>query len=217
MMKKLGIFVVFFISIASIFAACQNTQETEKSNDTLNKTCFPVVKNNGKNPVVTFEMENGKKIKAELYPEIAPNTVANFISLIKKGYYDGVSFHRVVKGFVIQGGDPQGTGTGGPGYGIKGEFDSNGCPNELKHEEGVLSMARSSAPDSAGSQFFIVTGNAQHLDGEYAGFGQVIEGLDVVKEIENTPTNQSRPVNAVIMKKVTVETFDVQYPEPEKV
>jgi len=165
------------------------------------------------NPIVTFEMENGKKIVAELYPEIAPNTVANFVSLVQSGFYDGLIFHRVIAGFMIQGGDPQGTGMGGPGYTIKGEFARNGFrENNLRHTRGVLSMARSMMPNSAGSQFFIMHANAPHLDGDYAAFGKVTEGLDVVDEIAATKTGrQDRPVTDQRMKKVTVETFGETY------
>ncbi len=168
-------------------------------------------------PIVTIEMENGDVMKAELYPEIAPNTVNNFISLINKGYYDGVIFHRVIRGFMLQGGDPEGTGMGGPGYSIKGEFTHNGFKNDLKHEPGVLSMARTMFPDSAGSQFFIMHQTSPHLDGDYAAFGKVIEGMDVVNKIAETETDYSdRPLQVQRMKKVTVETFGVEYPEPEK-
>ena len=164
------------------------------------------------NPIVTIEMENGDIMKAELYPEIAPNTVNNFISLIQKGYYDGIIFHRVIRGFMLQGGDPTGTG-----YSIAGEFSHNGFQNDLKHTPGVLSMARTMIPDSAGSQFFIMHQTSPHLDGEYAAFGQVIEGMDVVNKIAETPTDYSdRPVAEQKMKKVTVDTFGVDYPEPEK-
>ena len=170
-----------------------------------------------KNPIVTFEINSGKKIVAELYPEIAPNTVNNFVSLVSKGFYNGICFHRVISGFMIQGGDPLGNGTGGPGYSIKGEFTSNGFKNNLKHERGVLSMARAMNPNSAGSQFFIMHEDAPYLDGQYAGFGKVIEGIDVVDEIANTQTDYSdRPYDDVIMKKVTVETFGVEYAEPVK-
>ena len=169
------------------------------------------------NPIVTFEMENGGIIKAELYPEIAPNTVNNFISLINNGFYDGLIFHRVIKGFMIQGGDPEGTGMGGPGYGIKGEFASNGFKNDLAHEEGVLSMARSMMPNSAGSQFFIMHKDSPHLDGDYAAFGKVSDGMDVVDKIAESKTDRSdRPVDEVKIKKVTVDTFGEDYPEPEK-
>lgn len=169
-----------------------------------------------KNPIVTFEMENGDVFKAELYPEIAPNTVRNFISLINHNFYDGVIFHRVIKGFMIQGGDPEGIGIGGPGYAIKGEFSANGFKNDLKHERGVLSMARSMMPDSAGSQFFVMHKDSPHLDGQYAGFGKVIEGMDVVDKIAETKTNfQDKPKQDQVMKTVTVETFGVDYDEPE--
>lgn len=171
-----------------------------------------------KNPIITIEMENGKTIKAELYPEIAPNTVNNFISLVKKEYYNGLSFHRVIYGFMIQGGCPEGTGCGGPGYAIKGEFSQNGFKNDLKHTAGVLSMARTMMPDSAGSQFFIMHKDAPHLDGQYATFGKVIEGMEIVNEIAECDTDFSdKPLDAQIMKKVTVETFGEKYPEPEKV
>lgn len=169
------------------------------------------------NPIVTITMENGDIIKAELYPEIAPQSVNNFISLINKKFYDGVIFHRVIKGFMIQGGDPEGTGCGGPGYSIKGEFSANGFKNDLKHTEGVLSMARTMIPDSAGSQFFIMHKNSPHLDGQYAAFGKVIEGMDVVNKIAETKTYWSdRPRQEQKMKSVTVETFGVEYPEPVK-
>ena len=158
------------------------------------------------NPIVTIEMENGDVMKAELYPEIAPNTVNNFISLVKKGYYDGIGFHRIIAGFMIQGGCPEGTGMGGPGYSIKGEFSSNGFKNDLKHTPGVLSMARTMAPNSAGSQFFIMHETSPHLDGAYAAFGKVIEGMDIVNEIAETATDwRDRPIIGQMMKKVTVE------------
>ena len=169
------------------------------------------------NPIVTIEMENGDIIKAELYPEVAPNTVNNFISLINKKFYDGVIFHRVIPGFMIQGGDPNGTGTGGPGYQIPGEFGANGYKNELKHTRGVLSMARTMIPDSAGSQFFVMHKTSPHLDGDYAAFGKVIEGMEVVNAIAEVDTDFSdRPRTPQVMKTVTVETFGVDYPEPEK-
>lgn len=170
-----------------------------------------------KNPVVTFEMEDGGIIKAELYPELAPNTVNNFISLVNKGFYNGLIFHRVINGFMIQGGCPDGNGMGGPGYSIKGEFSQNGFPNTLKHEEGVLSMARAMAPDSAGSQFFIMHKNSPHLDGAYAAFGKVIEGMDVVNKIADVRTDYNdRPMKEQKMKSVTADTFGETYPEPEK-
>ena len=169
------------------------------------------------NPIVTFTMENGDVIKAELYPDIAPISVNNFISLINKNFYDGLIFHRVIPGFMIQGGDPEGTGMGGPGYSIKGEFAANGIENNLKHTEGVLSMARSMMPNSAGSQFFIMHKDAPHLDGSYAAFGKVIEGMENVNKIAETPTDYSdRPLEDQRIKSVTVETFGVEYPEPEK-
>ena len=171
-----------------------------------------------KNPVVTITMENGDVMKAELYPEIAPNTVNNFISLIRKGFYDGVIFHRVIRGFMLQGGDPEGTGMGGPGYSIKGEFSSNGFTNNLKHDPGVLSMARTMIPDSAGSQFFIMHKKSPHLDGEYAAFGKIIEGMEVVNTIAETATAPNdRPYETQRMEHVTVETFGVDYPEPETI
>lgn len=169
------------------------------------------------NPVVTFEMENGDIMKAELYPEVAPNTVNNFVSLVKKGFYDGLIFHRVISGFMIQGGDPEGTGIGGPGYSIKGEFAQNGVANSLVHDAGVLSMARAMHPDSAGSQFFIMHKNAPHLDGAYAAFGKVTEGMEVVNQIAETDTDYSdRPLDEQKIKSMTVDTFGVDYPEPEK-
>ena len=170
------------------------------------------------NPVVTIEMENGGVIKAELYPEIAPNTVNNFISLVKKGFYAGVIFHRVIPGFMIQGGDPEGTGMGGPGYSIKGEFTGNGFKNELRHKRGVLSMARTMMPNSAGSQFFIMHDAAPHLDNQYAAFGKVIEGLEVVDAIAKVKRDYNdRPETPQVMKKVTVDCFGTDYPEPVKV
>lgn len=169
------------------------------------------------NPIVTIEMKNGGLIKAELYPETAPNTVNNFIHLINKGYYNGLIFHRVINGFMIQGGCPEGTGMGGPGYSIAGEFAQNGFENELKHTPGVLSMARSMMPDSAGSQFFIMHKTSPHLDGAYAAFGKVVEGLEVVNRIAETPTDYSdRPLEDQVMQTVTVDTFGVEYPEPER-
>lgn len=170
------------------------------------------------NPIVTFEMENGDIMKAELYPEIAPNTVNNFISLVQNGFYDGLIFHRVIRGFMIQGGCPDGTGMGGPGYTIKGEFPQNGFANDLRHTEGVLSMARAMHPDSAGSQFFIMHKNSPHLDGAYAAFGKITEGMDIVNKIAETATDYSdRPLEEQKMKKVTVDTMGVEYPAPERV
>ncbi len=168
------------------------------------------------NPIVTITMQGGGVIKAELYPEIAPNTVHNFLSLVGKGYYNGLIFHRVIKGFMIQGGDPEGTGMGGPGYSIKGEFTANGFRNDLKHTVGVLSMARTNIPDTAGSQFFIMHKDSPFLDGAYAAFGKVIEGIEVVNRIAETDTDfQDRPLQDQVMETVTAETFGVTYPEPE--
>ena len=168
-----------------------------------------------KNPIVTIEMENGDVMKAELYPEVAPNTVRNFISLCKKGFYDGIIFHRVIPGFMIQGGDPEGRGTGGPGYSIRGEFMANGFPNDLKHTKGVLSMARTSYPNSAGSQFFIMVADAPHLDGQYASFGKVIEGMEEAERVVSVKRNfQDKPLRDEVMKRVTVETFGESYEPP---
>lgn len=170
------------------------------------------------NPLVTITMENGDVMKAELYPDIAPNTVNNFISLIRQKFYDGLIFHRVIRGFMIQGGDPEGTGMGGPGYSIKGEFSQNGVPNDLKHTKGVLSMARTMMPDSAGSQFFIMHKLSPHLDGAYAAFGKVTEGIEVVNRIAVTETDsEDRPLEPQRIRSMTVETFGVEYPEPEKI
>ena len=169
------------------------------------------------NPIVTFEMENGAKMTAELYPEIAPNTVNNFISLVKAGFYDGLTFHRVIPDFVIQGGCPLGTGTGGPGYEIPGEFTANGFQNDLKHDKGVLSMARTNDPDSAGSQFFIMVEKAPHLDGQYAAFGKIIEGIETADAIVSAPTDwNDKPKTPQKLKAVTVDTFGVDYPAPKK-
>ena len=170
------------------------------------------------NPIVTITMTDGSVMKAELYPEVAPNTVNNFISLVKKGFYDGLVFHRVIRGFMIQGGDPQGTGMCGPGYSIKGEFTYNGFSNDLKHTPGVLSMARAMDPNSAGSQFFIMHETSPHLDGQYAAFGKVTDGLDVVNKIAEVPTDYSdRPLEPQMIQNMTVDTFGVEYPEPETV
>ncbi len=169
------------------------------------------------NPIVTMTMDSGDVMKFELYPDIAPNTVNNFISLIKKGFYDGLIFHRVIEGFMIQGGCPEGIGTGGPGYSIKGEFADNGFENNLKHEPGVLSMARSMMPNSAGSQFFVMHKTSPHLDGSYAAFGKITEGMDIVDKIATTPTGYGdRPLEEQKIKSVTVDTMGTEYPEPEK-
>lgn len=170
------------------------------------------------NPIVTIKMKNGGVMKAELYPEIAPNTVNNFISLVKKGYYNNLIFHRVIPGFMIQGGCPEGVGTGGPGYSIKGEFAINGVQNDLKHTEGVLSMARSMHPDSAGSQFFIMVADAPHLDRQYAAFGKIVEGIDIAKQIVSVKRDfRDRPYEEQVMEEVTVDTLGKEYPEPEKI
>lgn len=169
------------------------------------------------NPIVTFKIKNRGVMKAELYPEIAPNTVNNFISLVKKGFYNGLIFHRVIPGFMIQGGCPEGTGMGDPGYSIKGEFRINGFKNDLKHSTGVLSMARSQHPDSAGSQFFVMVANAPHLDGQYASFGKIIEGIEVAEEIVKSKRDfRDKPNEDQVMEEVTVDTFEVEYPEPDK-
>ena len=171
-----------------------------------------------KNPIIKIEMENGDVIKAELYPEVAPNTVNNFLSLVRKGFYNGLIFHRVIEGFMLQGGCPEGSGMGGPGYHIKGEFSANGFQNDLAHTEGVLSMARAMDPDSAGSQFFIMHKAAPHLDGQYAAFGQVIEGMDIVNKIAGVRTDFSdKPMKKQMIQSITAETFEVEYPEPEKI
>lgn len=170
-----------------------------------------------KNPIVTIEMENGNKMEVELYPEIAPNTVNNFISLVNKGYYNGLTYHRVIPGFMIQGGCPDGTGMGGPGYNIKGEFNMNNFTNDLKHTKGVISMARAASPNSAGSQFFIMVADSPHLDGQYAAFGKVISGIEEADRIVNVPRNpMDKPNEPQVMRTVTVETFGKEYPEVEK-
>ena len=174
--------------------------------------------NNSNNPLVTITMESGESIKLEIYPEIAPNTVKNFISLVKDDFYNGLIFHRVIDGFMIQGGDPEGTGTGGPGYSIKGEFKENGFDNELKHTRGVISMARSRHPDSAGSQFFIMHQDSPHLNGKYAAFGKVVEGMEVVDKIVSVETGaQDKPLEPQVMKKVKVNTYGKKYGKPEKI
>ena len=169
-------------------------------------------------PIVTFEMEDGSVFRAELYPELAPNTVNNFLSLVQKGFYDGIIFHRVIEGFMIQGGDPKGVGTGGPGYHIKGEFKSNGVENPVKHERGVLSMARAQHPDSAGSQFFVMHAAAPYLDGQYAAFGQVTGGVEEAIRISEVPTDwNDKPKTPVVIQSIRVDTQGEEYPEPEKV
>ncbi|GKU83022.1 peptidylprolyl isomerase [Niallia sp. NCCP-28] len=211
-MKKNFLFsFLVIISIVSL-AAC-GTKKEDKSSDSSNVDYADKIK---ENPLVTIEMNDGEKIEIELYPKVAPNTVSNFVSLVNKGFYDGLTFHRVIPDFMIQGGDPNGEGTGDPGYSIKGEFSSNGFDNGLKHERGILSMARSNDPDSAGSQFFIMVADQASLDGEYAAFGKVISGMDIVDTIVNVGRDENdKPLEDVIMKKVTVDTKGEEYPEPE--
>lgn len=212
-----AILLVMLCLVMIIAAGCGN-KPTNNNASSNNGSSSGAAGNNASHPIVTIEMEDGSIIKAELYPEVAPNTVNNFISLIQKGFYDGTIFHRVIPGFMIQGGDPEGTGTGGPGYSIAGEFSGNGFTNNLLHTEGVLSMARTQDPDSAGSQFFIMDAAAPSLDGSYAAFGKVTEGIEVVKSIVNLPRDSSdRPEEPPVMKKVTVDTLGVTYPEPQKV
>ncbi|WP_110114415.1 peptidylprolyl isomerase [Bacillus sp. CGMCC 1.16541] len=207
-------FLILVLTCTLLLAACGTSGKEEKDETT---TTSPKGEND-KNPVVTMTMESGDEMKLELYPDIAPNTVANFVSLIEDGFYDGLIFHRVIPGFMIQGGDPEGRGTGGPGYAIKGEFSSNGFDNNLKHETGVLSMARSNDPNSAGSQFFIMVENAPSLDGEYAAFGKVIEGIETAQNIVQVERDaQDKPLEDQKISKVTVDTFGVDYPEPERV
>lgn len=211
-------FVLLLILSGCGTASDDNTTPNEQEEQTSgsDQTSEDVQTGETTNPIVTIVMENDEEIKVELYPEVAPNTVNNFISLVNSGYYNGVIFHRVIPGFMVQGGDPQGTGMGGPGYTIKGEFSNNGFENNLQHEPGVISMARTQVPDSAGSQFFIMVENAPHLDGEYAAFGKVIDGMDTVNEIVQVERDAGdRPLQDQKMKSVTVETFDVEYPEPE--
>lgn len=216
---KQGILIFASILFCLFLAACGNQSENETADDSGEpsgeETEYPEVE---ENPTVTIAMENDETIMIELYPDIAPNTVANFISLTEDGYYDGLNFHRVIPGFMIQGGDPSGDGTGGPGYSIPGEFSSNDFKNELVHERGVLSMARSNQPDSAGSQFFIMAEDSPHLDGEYAAFGQVTEGMDVVDAIVAGERDASdKPLEDQTMKTVEVDTKGYDYPEPEKI
>lgn len=212
--KRMSILLVVLMSFILILSGCGNNNN--QSNDSGTTTNNGSSNSGTTKPIVTIEMDSGKTIKIELYPEVAPNTVNNFISLVSKGFYDGTIFHRVIPGFMIQGGDPDGVGTGGPGYSIAGEFSSNGFTNDLKHTPGVISMARSSSPNSAGSQFFIMVADYPSLDGQYASFGKVIEGLEVVNEIVNLETDTSyHPDVEPAMTKVTVDTKGVKYPEPE--
>jgi peptidyl-prolyl cis-trans isomerase B (cyclophilin B) len=216
---------VLMVIFSSLGCGAQTNTTSQGSNNTSQSSSSPATKptpdttpatSAKNNPVVTITMADGGQIKAELYPTIAPNTVKNYISLIKKGFYNGLTFHRVIPGFMIQGGDPNGTGTGGPGYSIKGEFTNNGFKNDLKHERGVLSMARTQDPNSAGSQFFIMVASAPSLDNDYAAFGKVTSGMDVVDKIVNTPRDQAdKPLQNQVMKTVTVDTFGVNYSAPE--
>ncbi len=222
MKKGIAVFLSLILCLFA-FSSCGGDPQTEQDGSepkgeqtTEQPEMEGTTMSNGENPIVTITMQNGGVIKIELYPDIAPNTVNNFISLVQDGFYDGLIFHRVIPGFMIQGGDPEGMGYGGPGYSIAGEFSYNGFDNELAHTRGVISMARSSSPDSAGSQFFIMVEDAPHLDGQYAAFGKVIEGLDVVDEIVSVDTNASdKPYDDQVMQTVTVDTKGVTYPEPE--
>lgn len=208
-MKQIGLIVV--LMIAAVLAACGNEQKE------ATKTTTEYAKDVKENPVVTITMANDEKIVMELYPKIAPNTVANFISLVEAGKYDGLTFHRVIPEFMIQGGDPEGNGQGGPGYTIDGEFSENDFDNTLKHERGIVSMARANDPNSAGSQFFIMVADNAQLDGKYAAFGKVIKGMDTVDAIVNVPTDANdKPTTDEVMKKVTVDTKGFDYPAPNK-
>jgi peptidyl-prolyl cis-trans isomerase B (cyclophilin B) len=213
--RKLPAIFASLIVLLSLLTGCGAGNSDNESNAPQQTAAGGPLDPN--NPIAVIEMENGDKIEIELFPEIAPNTVNNFIALAQQGFYDGLIFHRVIPGFMIQGGDPDGTGAGGPGYSIKGEFASNGFPNELKHERGVLSMARTNIPDSAGSQFFIMAADATHLDGDYAAFGKVYSGFEAVDAIVNAPRGANdRPNEDQVMKKVTIDTKDFTYAEPEK-
>lgn len=217
--KIMGLLLVLVLSF-SLFIGCSKKEEPANENNASTNTDTAQTEKgkDDKNPIATIEMEDGSTIKIELYPNIAPNTVKNFISLANSNFYDGLIFHRVIPDFMIQGGDPEGTGMGGPGYAIKGEFSSNGIENNLKHERGVISMARSQDKDSAGSQFFIMHKDSPHLDGEYAAFGKVIEGIEVVDKIAAVETDdQDKPKVDVKMKKVTVDTFGVEYKDVDKI
>lgn len=215
--KNIRLFIV--VLSLSLLVACNGAEpeeekETKEVKDTEEKQTFKG--ENEESPIVTMTMENGGEVIIELYPQLAPNTVNNFISLIQDDFYNGLTFHRVIPGFMIQGGDPEGNGAGGPGYSIKGEFESNGFSNELEHKRGVLSMARSQDPDSAGSQFFIIHEDSAHLDGDYAAFGQVIEGMDVVDEIVSVPTEgQDQPKEDQTIKSMTVDLESYEFNEPE--
>lgn len=217
-MKHRTLFLLLMITFFSIIAGCGNQSENQSSQNEVKEVMSNYPSNVKENPVVTITMDNDEQIMIELYPEVAPNTVANFVSLIEDGFYDGLIFHRVIPGFMIQGGDPNGTGAGGPGYSIEGEFSSNGFENNLAHEKGVISMARTMDPNSAGSQFFIMAENSSHLDGEYAAFGKVTEGLEVVDKIVSVDRDSAdKPLEDQVMKSVAVDTKGFDYPEPEKV
>jgi len=211
--------IFMLLSLILMTASCKSPikkEDTSSSSQDIKK--FQQSIKGKKNPIATIEMEDGSKIKIELYPQIAPNTVKNFVSLASKGFYDGKIFHRVIPGFMIQGGSPDGSGAGGPGYAVKGEFTENGFKNDLKHTRGILSMARRNTPNSAGSQFFIMTADSPNLDGKYASFGKVLEGMEEVDKIVSTQRNSAdKPLKEQKMKKVTVETFGVNYGEPEKI
>src|SRR5699024_10085465 len=223
MRSKSVIFILSIFMLSVLLIGCQassNDEKEEITNEDIESENeeVEVPEKTGKTPIVTLTMENGEDIVMELYPDKAPNTVNNFITLVNDGFYDGLIFHRAIPGFMIQGGDPEGTGSGGPGYSIKGEFESNDFSNELEHNRGVLSMARSQSPDSAGSQFFIIYEDSPHLDGDYAGFGQVIEGMDVIDDIAEVPTNnQDRPEKEQKIKSMTVELDGYEFNEPEKI
>lgn len=224
MKRKKHILLICFVLIIGMFnlVGCGSDNNEQVKKDTTEKvqeeTSKEVVEPNEKLPIVTMKIKDYGTVKLELYPEVAPNTVNNFISLSNSGFYNGLKFHRIIKGFMIQGGDPNGVGTGGPGYSIVGEFTSNGFANSLKHTKGVISMARSSNPDSAGSQFFIMSEDAPHLDGEYAAFGKVISGIEVVDNIEKVDTNSKYvPEKDVVIESVTVDTKGLEYKEPEKI
>ena len=223
MKKLIKIIIPVMCFLSLMLVSCGKSETNSKSEDKSsvsenNDKSQDSITESGDLPIATIEIENYGTVKAELYPKIAPNTVDNFISLSNSGFYNGLTFHRVIKDFMIQGGDPKGDGTGGPDYAIKGEFTSNGFENSLKHTEGVLSMARSRQPDSAGSQFFIMTSTSSHLDGEYAAFGKVIEGMDIVKKIQEVKTNSNdKPIENVVIKSITVDTKGVKYSEPEKI
>lgn len=216
--KYLNLITVVVIMSSLVLVGCgnKNTQSQGDSTSVTDESSDSKIGNENL-PVVTITVENYGVIQAELYPEIAPNTVNNFISLVKKGFYDNLTFHRIIKGFMIQGGDPKGDGTGGPGYSIEGEFTSNGFANSLKHTKGVLSMARAQDPNSAGSQFFIMTGDAPNLDGQYAAFGKVTSGLDVLEKIQSVKTKSNdAPIDKVVIKSITVDTKGVDYNDPKK-